>query len=195
MTLDRKFICNAYTKLESFFSSILFAVGLIVLFGFIFSMMFTSCAHKSGKKDLTREMATESLRLKVDRPESLKILGYSEPDSIFGKSFFTEDELMQISSALMDFQSDVIGDGGLESLRYDDPKQMSKIQRMSSSSALLENLFDYGRGDKSGDFSGWKMKVLYEAKDTFDQPIKGEHYFIFDKERKYILHSFDIPIL
>lgn len=194
MTLDRKFICNAYTKLESLFSTFLFAVGMVVLLGFVFSLMF-SCNHKSGKKDLTREMATEALMLKVDNPKSVKILGYSELDSIFGKTYFNDDELMQIAESLTAFNSEAWGNGGLMDKALDDPKLMAKMQRAANAADLLQNLFEFEQQPGKAEFSGWKMKVLYEAKDTFDQPIKGEHYFIFDKERKFILHSFDIPIL
>ena len=44
-------------------------------------------------------------------------------------------------------------------------------------------------------FSGWKVKVEYEAIDSDGQPYRSEYWFIMDKEAQCVIRSFEIPLL
>ena len=44
-------------------------------------------------------------------------------------------------------------------------------------------------------FSGWKVKVEYEATDSDGKPYCSEYWFIMDKEAQCVIRSFEIPLL
>lgn len=44
-------------------------------------------------------------------------------------------------------------------------------------------------------FSGWKVKIEYEATDSDGQPYRSEYWFIMDKEAQCVIRSFEIPLL
>lgn len=138
-------------------------------------------------------MVTDCLHLMADNPESVKIIGISTPDSVFGKNFFNTDELVQILDNISNFNDKIFGHKSLP-MNLDDPKVAAKLQRGANLTDLIRPLMT-NDGSEEGEFSGWKIKVLYECTDQFNDTIKNERYFIFDKDLKYILHSFEIPIL
>lgn len=47
------------------------------------------------------EVAELALKASVDNPKSVKIIGISQPDSVFGREYITMDEKMSISMAMM----------------------------------------------------------------------------------------------
>ena len=44
-------------------------------------------------------------------------------------------------------------------------------------------------------FSGWKVKIEYEATDSDGQPYRSEYWFIMDKDAQCVIRSFEIPLL
>lgn len=44
-------------------------------------------------------------------------------------------------------------------------------------------------------FTGWKVKIEYEATDSDEQPYRSEYWFIMDKEAQCVIRSFEIPLL
>ena len=47
------------------------------------------------------EVAELALKASVDNPKSVRIIGISQPDSVFGKEYITMDEKMSISMAII----------------------------------------------------------------------------------------------
>ena len=50
-------------------------------------------------------------------------------------------------------------------------------------------------GQERKSFSGWKVKIEYEATDSDGQPYRSEYWFIMDKEAQCVIRSFEIPLL
>lgn len=196
---DSEFQVSGYkSKLRSFFDDsigmIMLTVGFAILAGMFVMMLFSSCVSADKKKEAENmRMVTECLHLMADNPGSVKIIGVSTPDSVFGKNFFNTDELVQILDNISNFNDKIFGHKSLP-MNLDDPKVAAKLQRGAALTDLIRPLMTNDESEK-GVFSGWKIKVLYECLDQFNDTIKNERYFIFDKDLKYILHSFEIPIL
>ena len=61
--------------------------------------MGTGCSDNSGNK--AQDMAKKALMASVDNPESVKIVGISKPDSVFGREYVTMKEKIALSVAIM----------------------------------------------------------------------------------------------
>ena len=46
-------------------------------------------------------------------------------------------------------------------------------------------------GQERKPFSGWKVKIEYEATDSDGQSYRSEYWFIMDKEAQCVIRSFD----
>ncbi len=172
---------------------LLSCVALTILAGMFLMMLLSSCTPEKKKESQKhQEMAVECLLLLADKPEEVKVIAFSNPDSIYGRSFFNNNELIQILDNITAFNDRFLGPNPTN-LNLDDPKLAAKVQRGAALSDIFQQQMMQSMEHK--EFSGWKLKVLYESKDQFGELIKNERYFIFDKDMKYILHSFEIPIL
>lgn len=176
---------------------VMVAVAIFIFIGMLLMMLLTSCGDndREDKRKQTQEIAVESLRLVTGNPHSLNVIAFSEMDSVFGNNYFSNDEMQQILQNTMSFSDRMFGENSMD-VDFSDPRNEAKFMRMSSLSELAKNMM-YGLAESAEEpeFSGWKLKALYEYVDKYNDTIKNERYFIFDKEQKYILHSFDIPIL
>ena len=61
--------------------------------------MGTGCSDNSENE--AQNMAKKALMASVDNPESVKIVGISKPDSVFGREYVTMKEKMALSVAIM----------------------------------------------------------------------------------------------
>ena len=61
--------------------------------------MGTGCSDNSGNK--AQDIAQKALMASVDNPESVKIVGISKPDSVFGREYVTMKEKIALSVAIM----------------------------------------------------------------------------------------------
>ena len=50
------------------------------------------------------------------------------------------------------------------------------------------------KGDKKGEFSGWKVKIDYQCVDAAGLPYRSERWCFIDKEGKQVYKSFELPI-
>ena len=55
----------------------------------------------SYSENKAQDMARKALMALVDNPESVKIVGISKPDSVFGREYVTMKEKMALSMAMM----------------------------------------------------------------------------------------------
>ena len=60
--------------------------------------MVTGCSGHSGNK--VQDIARKALMASVDNPESVKIVGISKPDSVFGREYVTMTEKRALSVAM-----------------------------------------------------------------------------------------------
>lgn len=163
--------------------------------------MGTGCSGNSGNK--AQDMARKALMASVDNPESVKIVGISKPDSVFGRKYVSMKEKMALSVAMMK-----ISRRFMENTDFDNPDSechgMSRqMKRQMDAMTALRSLMVTEELNTAGDeaslerkpFSGWKVKVEYEATDSDGQPYRSEYWFIMDKEAQCVIRSFEIPLL
>ena len=163
--------------------------------------MGTSCSDNSGNK--AQDMAKKALMASVDNPESVKIVGISKPDSVFGREYVTMKEKMALSVAMMK-----ISRRFMEDTDFDNPDSechgiSRQMKRQMDAMTALRPLMVTEELNTAGDeaslerkpFSGWKVKVEYEATDSDGQPYRSEYWFIMDKEAQCVIRSFEIPLL
>ena len=67
------------------------------------------------------DMAEKALRASVHNPESIRIMGISKPDSVFGHTYITQEEKMALSMAMVKINRKVMeATDGLEDFDPDD---------------------------------------------------------------------------
>lgn len=158
-----------------------------------FMMILPSCGRENGTDKEARMMALLNLRLTVDYPRYLNVIAFSEMDSVFGKNFFNDEEVMLILKNVEEFNLKNFNDS-ISSRDFDDPAFEARVKRGVDLSNTFQSIIDLN-GKSSTDFTGWKMKVLYEYENDFKDTVRNEKYFIFDKTKNQIIHTFEIPIL
>lgn len=174
--------------IDSSLTALLLTAAGAVATGMFLMMLCTSCSDNSKKKD-PKGIAENALSLLADRPETVKVIAWSEMDSVFGRTFFTDKEMTQILNNLNSFtQANMKNLGDIEN-----PKTMADYKRISSLTYVIEN--NVFETPSSNEFTGWRLKAIYESEDFNNEKTKSERYFIFDKDMNSILHTFEIPIL
>ena len=158
---------------------------------------FASCASSPEKRAV--EMAEKALKATVDNPESIKILGVSKADSVFGKEYVSPHEKVSLSMHLMQYGQKLMEDTDFfENLEKDDIGISEQLDAMTTLRALIASgdmnlTAKEGRAEKP--FNGWKVKIDFEAKTLQGEPYHSEYWFILDKEAQCVVKSFEIPLL
>lgn len=175
--------------IDSTLTFVLLSVGAAVLAGMLIMLVLSSCSSGEAKKKGVREVAEESIMLLADRPESVRVIAFSEPDSVFGRSFFSDSELSDMLDKVSRLNDRFMApDSGIS-----DPSEYALLQRGAVVADILQAQIE--NPSVGEEFSGWKVKAAYECVDRFGDTVRNEKYFIFDKKMAHIIHSFDIPIL
>lgn len=152
--------------------------------------MAVSCTPRKGK---LQDLAKESLKESLYYPHQLKILAISEPDSAFGINYFSQQEMKgmlrtmkAVTDSIMKRTSD------MTKFNPDDYYVISLADRqMKATSEIRDLLF---QSTKKGPFSGWKVKIDYEAVDHDGVRYRSERWTFINKEGDNVLRTFDIPI-
>ncbi len=164
--------------------------------------MGTGCSGNSENK--AQDIARKALMASVDNPESVKIVGISKPDSVFGREYVTTKEKMALSVAMMKISRRFMEDTDFDNPDSECHGMSGQMKRqMDAMTALRSLLVSDGltpAGSNEGSqerkpFSGWKVKIEYEATDSDGQPYCSEYWFIMDKEAQCVIRSFEIPLL
>lgn len=142
------------------------------------------------------EVAELVLKASVGNPKSIKIIGISQPDSVFGREYVTMDEKMSISMAMMKINEKVIQlTDGLENINLDDKEIAGLMERQMEAMAVLRSITPQANGNVTKSFSGWKVKIEYEGMDLGGKTYRSEYWFILDKEAQFVIKSFEIPLM
>ena len=163
--------------------------------------METGCSGNSENK--VQDMAKKALMASVDNPESVKIVGISKPDSVFGREYVTMKEKMALSVAMMKISRRFMEDTDFDNPDSECHGMSGQMKRQMDAMTALRSLMVTGELKPTGDeasqerkpFSGWKVKIEYEATDSDGQPYRSEYWFIMDKEAQCVIRSFEIPLL
>lgn len=143
-------------------------------------------------------LAKEALKYSVDNPESIKIIAVSKPDSVYGRDYITADEKMSIALSMMKIGEKVMIDtDNLENLDFEDKGMTELMNRQMSALSALRALvsFDSPGETKEKPFNGWKVKIEYEADSESGDHYRSEYWFIMDKDARFVVNSFEIPLL
>lgn len=169
-------------------------IGALLTWGGIF---FVACGS-SNPKAKAKAVAEKSLMACVDCPETVEIKAVSDVDSVFGREYVTIDESMAITASMLKITSRVMEQtDDMENIDFNDAELAGLMERqMSAVSAMrgLTGLYD-DEPDKPKPFTGWKVKIEYEAKSTDGKPYRSEYWFILDKDADCVIKSFEIPLL
>lgn len=147
-------------------------------------------------KNLAREVAEKALLASVDRPETVKIHAVSMPDSVFGRDYITQEEKMAISVAMMKVSEKVMKEtDGFDKVDFGDKAMADLMERQMSVMSVIRSFASYETHNSKKQFSGWKVKIEYEAEAADGSPYHSEYWFILDKEAVCVVKSFEIPLL
>lgn len=168
-------------------------VSAAVLWGTIF---FVGCSSNNPKKR-AKAIAEKALLASVDSPESVTVKAISDPDSVFGRQYVTDDERMAIAMAMVNINKKVMADtDGLSNFDFNNAETTELMERQMSALSVLRSLIDFREPSKGKDhFSGWKVKIEHESVSTNGKPCHGEYWFILNKDADCVINSFEIPLL
>lgn len=159
------------------------------LFPLLVMALFISCNRKARMAGL----AEENIRMSVESPDGFSITAISEPDSAFGVNYLTQHEVNSVT-ALMQSVTAVIMErtNNMTAFDPDDHYVMSLAERQMKAMADLRTMV-YKTNEK-GEWSGWKVRVDYEAKDKYGETYRAERWLFFDEDGKTIHKSFELPL-
>lgn len=166
----------------------------VLIWGGIF---FFACSS-NNPKERARFVAEKSLMACVDCPETVEIKAFSDADSVFGREYITLDERVAIATAMMKISTNVMArTENMENINFEDVELAGLMERQMSAMAALRSLTGIipEESDKPKPFTGWKVKVEYEAKTANGKPYHSEYWFILDKNADCVIKSFEIPLL
>ena len=150
----------------------------------------TAC---SDKRQQMVELAEMSLRQSLGENAQVKIIGVSEPDSAFGNSYLSSEEKTAVMATMKKVTEKIMS--RTENMTTFDPNDAYVInlaeRQMRANSDLRSMLFDC---DTKGEWSGWKVKIDYEAHDGHGQDIRAERWFFLDKEGNVIFKTIELPL-
>lgn len=166
-------------------------VGIVILVGAFILIYSGSCGNQ--KKRETESTAIKALKMKTGDKKVLKVLAISDPDSVFVNRMCPEAETMELSERFLEYSLNIMRttqpDIQAENKAY--RCQMDRFAESSTSLNTLNTMLEKPQGPHCG----WRVKVRYQTVDDSDTPYVSEVWYIFDKEQKHILNSFDICLL
>lgn len=174
------------TRLAIILASVILFWGVVAFFVF----------RGDNPKRRAIEVAELALMASVDNPKSVKIIGISQPDSVFGREYITMDEKMSISMAMMKINEKVMKlTDGLENFNLDDKEIAGLMERQMEAMSVLRFMTPQVYDNVAKSFTGWKVKIEYEGKDLGGKPYHSEYWFILDKEAQCVIKSFEVPLM
>ena len=122
------------------------------------------CWREKPQKRAVR-VAQTALHASVDNPESVKVIAVSDPDSVFGRCYIDDEEKMAIAVSMMKVNERVMSQtDNLGSMDFDNPALRELVERQMSSMSAMRSLMSLeGPDAPRKPFSGWKVKIEYEA--------------------------------
>lgn len=146
-----------------------------------------------NQKERMANLAEENIRQSVDNPNQLKILAVSEPDSAFGTNFFSQNEIQGMVMIMQKVSEEIMRrTNNMTEFNPNDRDVMFLAERQMRAMAEIRPLI---RGAKQkGEWSGWKIKVDYEAINKNGLSYKAERWMFLDKDGRNIFKTIEIPI-
>ena len=155
----------------------------------LLALMMVSC----DSKERITSLAESDVMEHADCHGKPEILGISEPDSAFGTGYLSQKEKESLMSVMQKVTETIMKrTKGMTEFNPDDKYVIDLAERhMKAMSELRSTIYD---SDKKGEWSGWKVRVDYQAKGKNDVEYKAERWLFIDKDGKKVMRSFDIPL-
>ena len=160
---------------------------------FLFSLLVISLLASCDRKTRMVGLAEENIRMSVDSSDGFAITAISEPDSAFGVNYLSQHEVNSIT-AIMQSVTAIIMErtDNMTAFNPDDRYVMGLAERQMKAMTELRTMV-YQTNEK-GEWSGWKLRVDYKAKDKYGNNYRAERWLFFDKDGKAIHKSFELPL-
>ena len=165
-----------------------------ILFPFcLMTFIVTVMSCESNQSKMT-DLAKEDILSSLPYPDSTAIIDAAPCDSAFGLYYFTEDELIDILTE-MEKVSNVIMEASTSLMEMDEsnnPLINLTERHMEAATALRYVMMN---SQEKGEFTGWKMKVVYESVDKDHHHYRCARWLFFNKEGNRVIKAFDIPLI
>ena len=187
------FLCEKKRKIaQKCFWFSLSIIGIILLFVTFIFVCSSDC--KSSKQRRMEKSAVDALKLKITNPSSIEILDISVPDTVFHNRICPEYETVALSEKFLEYSLNVMQNYQENFFDMENSAYRCQMNRYNESSKTLQALNDM-MSRPQGPHCGWRLKIKYKAIDESESPYVSETWFIFDKDKKHILNSYNISIL
>ena len=122
-----------------------------------------------------------------------EILGVSEPDSAFGTGYLSQKEKESMMAVMQKVTETIMKrTNNMTEFNPEDKYVIDLAERqMKAMSEIRSIIYD---SDKKQEWSGWKVRVDYQARNNSGQEYKAERWLFIDKDGKSVIKSFEIPL-
>lgn len=145
------------------------------------------------KREQMAKLAETNIRQSVEYPEHLKIMGISEPDSAFGTSYFTQKEIQGMMTVMRKVSEDIMRrTRNMTEFNPDDHYVIDMAERQMRAMTEIRSMVRQANG--KGKWSGWKIKVDYQARNRHGLDYRAERWLFLDKEGKTVFKTFELPL-
>ncbi len=144
------------------------------------------------KKEMVR-LAEMNVCQGFDESTEVRIIAVSEPDSAFGTGYFTQAEVRGLATTMQKVSEDIMK--RTHDMTVFDPEDhyvMNLAERQMRAMTEIRSLIHLS--GRKGDWSGWKIKVDYEAKEKDGLTYRAERWLFLDKKGKIIFKTLELPI-
>jgi len=153
------------------------------------SLMMISCNKKDRIVSLAKTDVIEHTEC-LGKPE---ILGVSEPDSAFGAGYLSQKEKESMMGVMQKVTETIMKrTNNMSEFHPDDQYVIDLAERQMKAMSELRSMIY--QSDKKENWSGWKVRVDYQAKNQNGLEYKAERWLFIDKEGKVVVRSFEIPL-
>ena len=144
-------------------------------------------------RDRVLSLAESDVRNHTECQGEPEILGVSEPDSAFGTGFLSQKEKKSMMAVMQKVTATIMKRTNYMTEFNPDDKYVIDLaeRQMKAMSKIRSTIYD---SDKKGKWSGWKVRVDYQARNRSGMEYKSERWLFIDKEGKEVVRAFDIPL-
>ena len=152
-------------------------------------LLMASCDRKGRIISLAESDVMEHTQCQ-GKPE---ILGISEPDSAFGTGYLSPKEKESMMAVMQKVTQTIMKrTNNMTEFNPDDKYVIDLAERqMKAMSDIRSIIYE---SDKKEEWSGWKVRVDYQAVSHSGLEYKAERWLFIDKDGESVTSSFEIPL-
>ena len=138
-------------------------------------------------------MAVLAVLLMASCDRKGRIVSISEPDSAFGTGYLSQKEKESMMAVMQKVTQTIMKrTNNMTEFNPDDKYVIDLAERqMKAMSDIRSIIYD---SDKKEEWSGWKVRVDYQAVSHSGMDYKAERWLFIDKDGKEVMKSFEIPL-